>query len=150
MSKICILTGQPGSGKTTIANKIVDKSEEKWFIIDGDDIRAIFDNKDYTRKGREKNIELSHNIAKYLTSKNENVIISLVSPYREFRNELKKLYDNVLEVYVYTDEIRGREHYFCDDYEEPISNFLEICTNNVSIDSCAYEILIKFKDYTNQ
>ena len=50
------LTGQPGSGKTTLANNLLDHfGKEKTMIIDGDDLRQIFDNKDYSEIGRRKN-----------------------------------------------------------------------------------------------
>ena len=44
-------------------------------------------------------------------------IISLVSPYRELREEFKSKY-KVLEVYLFTTEIRGRENFFVKDYEK--------------------------------
>lgn len=142
MSKICVLTGQPGSGKTTIAKRLMEVSDEEWFIIDGDDMRNLFENKKYNKKGRIKNITLSHNIAKYLMSKEKNVIISLVSPYKKLREELKKLYEySIIEVYVYTNEKRGREDFFAKGYQEPTVNFLDMCTDNRSVDDCVHEIL---------
>jgi adenylylsulfate kinase-like enzyme len=42
------LTGQPGSGKTTLANWMVSALQgSAIFHIDGDDLRDFFDNKDY-------------------------------------------------------------------------------------------------------
>ena len=52
------LTGQPGAGKTTLANNLKDYIP-KSIHIDGDDMRELFDNKDYSKKGRMKNIELT-------------------------------------------------------------------------------------------
>ena len=53
-------TGQPGAGKTTLAKALKENLEmqnlKEVVHIDGDDIRAIFNNKDYSRAGREKNI----------------------------------------------------------------------------------------------
>ena len=55
------LTGQPGSGKTTLANELIihlKKSNPSIKIInlDGDDLRNISRNKDYSKEGRIKNI----------------------------------------------------------------------------------------------
>ena len=67
------LTGQPASGKTTLANLLLAelslKSERTYFNIDGDDLRNLFQNKDYSRKGREANIRLGMSIAAYLINK---------------------------------------------------------------------------------
>ena len=38
--------------------------------IDGDELRDLFQNKDYSRKGREANIRLGMSIAAYLINKN--------------------------------------------------------------------------------
>ena len=52
------LTGQPGSGKTTLCNEIISSlTYDKIINIDGDDIRDVLDNKDYSEKGRRKNIQ---------------------------------------------------------------------------------------------
>jgi len=139
---IYLLTGQPGSGKTSIAKKIIELSKQEWFLIDGDDVRELFDNIDYSKLGRENNISLSYNIARYLMSNKRNVIISLVSPYKLLRDELKSKYDDVLEIYVHTSEIRGREHHFVEGYESPTENFIDICTDNKTIEESAYEIII--------
>ena len=51
-------TGQPGSGKTTLCKEMkiqlqkLNISEEKIFHIDGDDLRDLINNKDYSEKGR--------------------------------------------------------------------------------------------------
>ena len=55
------LTGQPGSGKTTLANEFInsiikDNPAIKIINIDGDDLRSINKNKDYSKEGRIKNI----------------------------------------------------------------------------------------------
>ena len=52
--KIIWLTGQPGSGKTTLANELknrIEKNSKDVMIVDGDDLRNITTNKDYSRKG---------------------------------------------------------------------------------------------------
>ncbi len=140
----CIwLTGQPASGKTTLAKMLLKKlskeSHKKIFNIDGDDLRNLFQNKDYSRKGREANIRLGMSIAAYLINKNCTPIISLVSPYRLLREEFKNKF-NVLEVYLHTSEIRGREDYFVKDYEPPIQNFIDMDTTTKTEEESLNEI----------
>ena len=140
-------TGQPGSGKTTLANSFIEdkligfmKIQPVRIVhIDGDDLREIVDNKDYSEQGRRENINLAMNITRFMDNKGFIVIVSLVSPYRDQREELK-MERNIVEFYLHTTEIRGKEDYFVDDYEPPLHNFTDINTNK-SIEECLNEIL---------
>ena len=139
------LTGQPASGKTTLANLLIDQlskdnSRDIYFNIDGDDLRDLFQNKDYSKKGRQANIRLGMSIAAYLINKGCIPIVSLVSPYRDLREEFKSQY-KVLEVYLHTTEIRGKEKFFVENYEPPKDNFLNIDTTNQSEEESLDEIL---------
>ena len=119
MSKIVWFTGQPGSGKTTLANKLISKSDSlKFMHIDGDDLRALTQNKDYSEKGRRENIRLAQQIAHFCSNKGFNVVVSLVAPFKDMRDKFKNTH-NVIECYLHTSEKRGREHFFADDYEKP-------------------------------
>jgi adenylylsulfate kinase len=135
------LTGQPGSGKTTICKRILwDKPGV--FHIDGDDLRDLFDNKDYSESGRRKNIELAQQIAQYLHKKGSDVVVSLVSPYKDQRDKFKeKIGDNLVEVYVHTTEIRGREDFFVKEYEKPTERYLSINTTNESVEESTKKVL---------
>ena len=118
------LTGQPGSGKTTLANAVIEKiraSNPALSIInlDGDDLRNINKNKDYSKAGRIKNISTAISIVRFLSNKDFLCIVSIVSPYAYLRDELKSEFP-FLEVYLHTSEIRGREDFFASDYEIPI------------------------------
>lgn len=49
-------TGQPGHGKTTLALALVKQLKRQGyapFHIDGDDLRELTTNQDYSRQGRE-------------------------------------------------------------------------------------------------
>ena len=141
------LTGQPGSGKTTLAKRFIEdkligfmKIQPVRIVhIDGDDLREIVDNKDYSEEGRREKIKLAMNIARFLDNKGFTVIVSMVSPYRDQREELKKE-RNVVELYLHTTEIRGKEKYFVDNYESPVDNFIDIDTDK-PIEECVNEIL---------
>jgi adenylylsulfate kinase len=112
------------------------------FHIDGDDLRDLFDNKDYSEVGRRKNIELAQQISEYLHNKGKHLFVSLVSPYKDQRDKFKsKMGNNLIEVYVHTTEIRGRESFFVQDYELPTENYIDIDTTNVSINDSANMIL---------
>lgn len=137
------LTGQPGSGKTTICNEMMLDMGSDVFHIDGDDLRDLFDNKDYSEIGRRKNIELAQQISEYLHNKGNHVFVSLVSPYKDQRDKFKsKMGDMLKEVYVYTSETRGREKFFVENYEPPTENFIDMCTDNITVAECV-EIIFK-------
>ena len=139
------LTGQPGSGKTTLSKSIMElRYFSDWFHIDGDDIRELFDNKDYSKEGRMKNVLLAQQLAQYLHSKGKNVLVSLVSPYKEQRESFKEKLGNVIkEVYLYTSEVRGREQFFVQDYEPPTENYIDMCTDNITVAECVEKIFKK-------
>jgi len=125
------MTGQPGAGKTTLAKWMEAHFAGKGAIVDGDDIRAIFDNKDYSEAGRRKNIELAQNIAKFYHHKGNVAIVSLVSPYKDQRDYFKEaMGDNIQEIYVHTSSIRGREQFHVANYEAPTENFVDIDTTS--------------------
>jgi adenylylsulfate kinase len=112
------------------------------FHIDGDDLRDLFDNKDYSEVGRRKNIELAQQISEYLHNKGKHLFVSLVSPYKDQRDKFKlKMGNNLIEVYVHTTEIRGRESFFVQDYEPPTENYIDVCTDNITIEECINKIL---------
>jgi len=144
---IYLFTGQPGSGKTTLGKKLqiwLQTDKKNWrksvFHIDGDQLRELFPNKDYSKEGREKNIQKAFDIAKYLDKCGNDVVISLVSPYREMREQLKSDC-KVQEIYCHTKKIRGREEFFALDYEKPIEFFINLDTS-YSVDD-TFKNLIK-------
>lgn len=141
MCMIYWLTGQPGSGKTTIALELMKTlSPTSTTHIDGDDLRDIFQNKDYSETGRRRNIERAQDIALFLHRKGHTVLVSLVSPYKDQRDTFKKLAD-VTEVYVHTSEIRGRENFHVSNYEPPTENFIDIDTTTDSVEESSNKLL---------
>tara|TARA_R100000541_G_scaffold46073_1_gene53211 strand:- start:329 stop:778 length:450 start_codon:yes stop_codon:yes gene_type:complete len=126
-------TGQPHSGKTTLADSLKDQWLPHAFRIDGDEMRELFLNKDYSEKGRRANIDAAQKIAHYLHNQGKDVIVSLVSPYLDQREEFKSnLTWQIKEIYLHYDSTkqrRGREQYWVKDYQPPIENYLNIDTN---------------------
>jgi adenylylsulfate kinase len=141
------LTGQPGHGKTTLAKLFkehleVNYKHKKIMHIDGDDLREIFNNKDFSKAGRIKNITFAQGLAKYLHMKNFEVIVSLVAPYKEVRESFKTdLGSELIEIYVHTDELRGREANHVSDYEIPTENFIDIDTTKIEPIESLLEII---------
>ena len=136
------LTGQPGSGKTTLCKQMMLNMGSDVFHIDGDDLRDLFDNKDYSEVGRRKNIELAQQISEYLHNKGKHVFVSLVSPYKDQRDKFKsKMGDKLIEVYVHTTEVRGREDYFVKEYEAPTEKCISVDTTNESVEDSVKKII---------
>ena len=128
-------TGQPGAGKTTLADMLKEELERnrnfvyKVYRIDGDDMRELFSNKDYSIKGRVENISTAQRIAHYLHNQEKDVIVSLVSPYIDQREDFKKLLgENIKEIYVHTSDKRERDNFKSIAYTPPKSNFIDIDT----------------------
>jgi len=139
--KIYWFTGQPGAGKTTLAKGLMNRLSLVNFIhVDGDDIRDIFQNKDYSENGRRQNIQKAQDISQFLYAKGNSVIVSLVSPYKDQRDNFKQN-PSVVEIYVHTDEIRGREQFHVQNYEQPTENFIEINTTNTTVEECIEKIV---------
>lgn len=131
------LTGQPGAGKTVIGEKIhqyiSSTSSNKTIIIDGDDIRALFENQDYSIPGRKKNVEFVQKLVDFLTKNDIIPIVCMVSPFKDLREEMKNKY-TTLELYLTCDEERGREHFHVDYYEKPTTNFIALDTTKKTIE----------------
>jgi len=147
MSKIIWFTGQPGSGKTTLANYLIlelaKRNISNIMHIDGDDLRDLTENKDYSRQGRINNIKLAQQIALFCSNKGFHTIVSLVAPFKDLRDKFKKKY-NVLEFYLHTSETRGKEKFFSKDYEKPSEQYYDLNTSEKSIEDCVNIIADEF------
>lgn len=136
-------TGQPGHGKTTLALGLIAQLRRLGYAphhIDGDDLRDITCNKDYSEEGRVNNVRNAQSIARYLHSKNEVVVVSLIAPYREMREDLKSA-TGATEIFVHTSEVRGREGNHVGNYEVPQSDFIDLNTGELSVKDCVKIIL---------
>ena len=162
-SKIFWFTGQAGAGKTELANmlktrlireqtiiqqNIVPKEiwschipNKKFVIIDGDDIRELYKNTDYSVEGRKSNVDFVQKMCLFLKKNNIVPIVCMVSPFAEQRREFIEE-ENGIEIYVHCNEIRGREKYHIDYYEPPVNyeNSVEIDTTKKSVEQSFEEL----------
>ena len=139
------ITGQPGSGKTTLAMAVMYRLWESGLDltvrhIDGDDLRKMLP-LGYDETGRRQNIDRAQAIALYLQNIVEDpvVLVSLVSPYRDQRELLKEKTD-VIEVYLTCSVERGKESFFAEGYEPPINPDLQFNTAEVTIEHEVEEV----------
>tara|TARA_R110000772_G_scaffold264538_2_gene385187 strand:+ start:16 stop:444 length:429 start_codon:yes stop_codon:yes gene_type:complete len=134
-------TGQPSHGKTVLANMLKEKMPNS-FRIDGDEMRELFTNKDYTINGRVVNVGTAQKIAHYLNSQGNDVIVSLVSPYIDQREDFKTLMgDQIIEFYVHTSEVRERDHFKSIAYIPPTKKYIDIDTTKDTPDESFSKIL---------
>lgn len=133
---IIVLFGQPHSGKSTLANELEGHN------IDGDKLRALFNNTNYSREGRIQNLNRASDIAHYINSNIGNTVVSLVYPYKEAREYLNSLTKDVVWVYLTYEGERGRENFHVQDFDTPTEEqVLHIDTSKETITESINKIL---------
>lgn len=131
-------TGQPNSGKTTLALELVHYLHESRkditaTVIDGDSLRTITKNVDYTKEGRIKNVQTAINLAINSDTSNDYTIVALVSPFKDLRESLKNNPSHkVKEIYLHSNRVR--EGKMVEYYEPPTENYLDIDTDKYTIE----------------
>jgi adenylylsulfate kinase len=99
------LTGLPGSGKTTIASLLTPKLKSaglKVELLDGDEVRKqLSPDLGFTKKDRELHARRVVYLSRLLARNGIVSIVSLISPYREFREYARKEIGNDIFVEVY-------------------------------------------------
>ncbi len=160
------LTGLSGSGKTTIANKLTELLKERSIvpvILDGDEIRHAIKLQGFDEDSRKKhNLNVGY-IASLFEKQGNIVIVSLISPYDDTRNEIRKMCSNFIEVYVstkldvcierdpkglYKKAQSGELKDFTGvsaPYYPPLNPEIILDTNNLSVDESATLIIDFFK-----
>jgi adenylylsulfate kinase-like enzyme len=129
-------TGQPKSGKTTLAKLLSTELKCPW--IDGDEVRRIIGNHDYSELGRRENIELIQRMAVVSNRHNKYCVVSAVAPFRDQRDKFKSEH-NVLEVYLKSMIVRIGHH--VPYYEPPLLYFLELDTYLFTPEYCLGRIM---------
>ena len=137
-------TGQPSHGKTALAKLLKEELQKhgQVFHIDGDDLRALTLNKDFSEQGRIDNVKGAQKIAHYLYNQNYIVVVSVIAPYRWQREELKTMLGaDLVELYVHTTSPRERDHFSVKDYEAPLENFIDVDTTDDTPEESIVKIL---------
>lgn len=146
---IIVLFGQPHCGKSTLAKKLKNSEcYSQYWNIDGDELRDIFKNKNFTREGRIQNLNRASDIAHYMNNiGSDGIFLSLVYPYKEARDYLNSLTDDVKWIYLTYEGERGRENFHVKDFEIPTEELiLHLDTSKLTIAECVEAI----KRYTNE
>jgi adenylylsulfate kinase len=159
-------TGLSGSGKSTIATRVGAELERRGVeveYIDGDALRDVFPNTGFTRAEREEHLRRTGYMASRLAAHGVAVVASLVSPYRESRDFIRKLCRDFVEIYVatpleecerrdvkglYARARRGELRNFTgidDPYEPPENPELTLDTRALSVEQCVAEVLAWFE-----
>ena len=158
------LTGLPSAGKTTIARavekRLLDEGR-KVEVLDGDVVRThLTKGLGFSREDRDENVRRIGFVANLLSRNGVTVLASVISPYRNVRDELRELHQGrFVEVYVSTPvdvcserdvkglyakqragEIRGLTG-VDDPYEPPLAPEVTIPTQDLTIDEAVERVL---------
>lgn len=162
-------TGLSGSGKSTIANvleKELISQNIHTYLLDGDNVRkGLNNNLSFSPEDRAENIRRIAEVSHLMVDAGLVVLASFVSPYREDRENVKRIvgYDNFVEVFVNTpiEECERRDVKGLYEkarageiknftgvnapYEAPMAPDIEIDTTMVSVDEAVAIILKTIK-----
>jgi len=161
------MTGLSGSGKSTIANAVDQKLNQKGFhtfLLDGDNIRHGL-NKDlgFTEADRIENIRRIGEVSKLMTDAGLIVITAFISPFQSERNMVRKLVEvgEFIEIFIdtplqiaekrdvkglYAKARAGKLKNFTgidSPYERPSKPEITINTTELSVDEAA-DTIVKY------
>ena len=92
------ITGRKGSGKTTTAKRI-GRQITNGVVIDGEQVRAMANNTDYTDDGRHRNITDIALIAAMLEQSGLVPIVACISPKKEWRMYARRMFRESVLIY---------------------------------------------------
>ena len=100
------ITGLSGSGKSSIAKKIWPKIKKFYgptILINGDNMRKIFNLNKYDKKSRLENAINFSKFSEYITNQRINVIFANIGMFHDVRNRNRLNIDNYIEIYIETE-----------------------------------------------
>ena len=105
MSKCYWITGLSASGKTTLSKLLVDHfklSDRKVILLDGDDLRQVFNHKAYTKEER-INIGMKYSrLCQLISSQGVDVVIAVIGLFKEIHDWNRKNIPNYVEIFIDT------------------------------------------------
>lgn len=136
------LTGQSGSGKTSIANALQQKIGG--ILLDGDEMRSsISIDLGFTKKDRETNNLRIARLAKVL-SKKSPVIVSVIAPFEDARRKIDEI-AKPFWVYVERSLPIDKDK----PYQIPLHYHVKVNSDKQSVDEQVNEILLALEKYKN-
>ena len=161
-------TGLSGAGKTTISRAVEQRLKsygQKSEILDGDIVRLnLCKGLGFSKEDREENIRRVGFLANLLTRNQVTVLVSVISPYRDVRQEVRERIVNFVEVYVnaplevceqrdvkglYKKARAGEIKNFTgidDPYEPPLNPEVECRTDLETLEESASKVLAKLRE----
>src|SRR3954453_20025978 len=161
-------TGLSAAGKSTIAGLVAGELEQRGMVVDrldGDVVRThLSKGLGFSREDRDTNIARIAFVAHLLQRNGVIVLVSAISPYRNTRDDARKLIGDFVEIYVappleecikrdvkglYKKAIAGEIKQFTgisDPYEAPLNAELTIDTSTVSVEEGVQRILAKLRE----
>ena len=164
-------TGLSGSGKSTIANALMTKLMEMGgrpvTLLDGDVVRKNLSSElGFSKEHRDLNIRRIGYVASEITKNGGIAICAPIAPYTATRRAVREAieaFGAFVEVHVATsiDECERRDRKglyklaregkikeftgISDPYEEPETPELRVETENVEVDNCAHQVILKLE-----
>ncbi|WNG42090.1 adenylyl-sulfate kinase [Archangium violaceum] len=161
-----------GAGKSTLSTAVRRQLEflQEVEVLDGDEIRTFLSKGlGFTRPDREENIRRIGYVARLLAKHHVAVISAAISPYRESRNEVRRLATEAglpfIEVYakasldalvhrdvkgLYKKALAGEIPHFTgisDPYEPPESPEVTVYTDSETVDQSVERILAALRKH---
>jgi adenylylsulfate kinase len=98
------LTGLSGAGKSTLAQLAAEELRQRGYrveVLDGDEVRAsLSKGLGYSKADRDTNIRRIGYVCKLLARNGVIAIAAAISPYREVRDEVRRMHARFVEVHV--------------------------------------------------
>ena len=164
-------TGFSGSGKSTIANSLMIKLMEMGgrpvTLLDGDIVRKNLSSElGFSKEHRDLNIRRIGYVASEITKNGGIAICAPIAPYSNTRNAVREdieAFGAFVEVHIATSieecERRDRKGLYklaragkikeftgiSDPYDVPLDPDLRLETENVEVDNCAHQVLLKLE-----